>query len=420
MRNNVVKRLLKESLHIESLLTELNDELDFSSFKMNDDLQPDIWDSEGNIKEDIRTNLIKIADNYWESLDLGFKYKDITLTGSLSNYNWSKYSDVDLHIIFDINKLGDNKEMVKDLLDVKTRKWNSDHDITIKGFEVELYLQPEDQPHHSTGVYSILNDEWVSKPEKQVVSLDKETIRKKYKEFVKQVNDIEKDVDNQSVINRIEKLKDKIKKMRKAGLETGGEYSVENIVFKLLRRNDIMQKLGDLSNDAFDDEYTIDEELLEEGKIANWVIAGSLALASFAPKSAIAQKYNDGDQTTKEKIFNKLKVAKDNGSEKATDFFKNVKDRFNDLKNVNQEVNTTTFSIEEMEQRAKEMGATLGIGESTDISVSIKKSLSDAKNKIGQGEQINGKIYDRRTTMKPGTDKYITYTIFKSEIINER
>tara|TARA_R110001592_G_scaffold274717_1_gene541696 strand:+ start:1066 stop:1854 length:789 start_codon:yes stop_codon:yes gene_type:complete len=262
MRNNVVKKLLKESLHIESLLTELNDELDFSSFKMNDDLQPDIWGSEVNMNEDIRTNLIKIADNYWKSLDLGFDYEDVTLTGSLANYNWSKYSDVDLHIIFDINKLGDNKEMVKDLLDVKTRKWNSDHDISIKGFEVELYLQPEDQPHHSTGVYSILNDGWVSKPKKEVVSLDKETIRKKYKEFVKQVNDIEKDGDNQSVINRIEKLKDKIKKMRKAGLETGGEYSVENIVFKLLRRNDIMQKLGDIATDAYDDEYTIDEELL--------------------------------------------------------------------------------------------------------------------------------------------------------------
>jgi len=262
MGNNVVKKLLKESLHIESLLTELNDELDFSSFKMNDDLQPDIWDSEGNIKEDIRTNLIKIADDYWKSLDLGFDYEDITLTGSLANYNWSKYSDVDLHIIFDINKLGDNKEMVKDLLDVKTRKWNSDHDITIKGFEVELYLQPEDQPHHSTGVYSLTNSDWVLEPKKEDISLDKETIRKKYKEFVKKVNDIEKDKNNQSVIDRIDKLKDKIKKMRKAGLETGGEYSVENIVFKLLRRNDIMEKLGNLSTNAYDDEYTIDEELL--------------------------------------------------------------------------------------------------------------------------------------------------------------
>lgn len=261
MGKTIIKRLLKESLHIESLLTELSDELDFSSFKMNDNLQPDIWDTDDRIKADIREVLIKIANDYWESLELGFDYSDITLTGSLANFNWSRFSDVDLHIIFDINKLGDNKEMVKDLLDTKTRKWNSDHDITIKGFDVELYLQPEDQPHHSTGVYSLTNDEWVSKPEKQDVILDKETIRKKYKEIVKLVDDIEKDKDNQSVIDRVDKLKDKIKKMRQAGLEEGGEYSVENIVFKLLRRNDIMEKLGDLSTNAYDDEHTIDEDI---------------------------------------------------------------------------------------------------------------------------------------------------------------
>ena len=43
---------------------------------------------------------------------------------------------------------------------------------------------------------------------KEIVKLDKETIRKKYREFVKQVNDIDKDPDNQSVISRIDKLKD--------------------------------------------------------------------------------------------------------------------------------------------------------------------------------------------------------------------
>jgi hypothetical protein len=259
MGKSIVKRLLKESLHIESLLTELGDNLDFSSFKINDTLQPDIWDSEDRIKPEIKEILIKIANDYWESLELGFDYSDITMTGSLSNFNWSKYSDVDLHIIFDINKLGENKEMVKDLLDVKTRKWNDDHDITIKGFEVELYLQPEDQPHHSTGVYSLMNDEWVTKPQKEVIKLDKETIRKKYKDIVKSVEEIENETDNNVVIQRVDKLKDKVKKMRQAGLEQGGEYSVENIVFKLLRRNDIMEKLGNLSSDAYDDEHTIDE-----------------------------------------------------------------------------------------------------------------------------------------------------------------
>jgi hypothetical protein len=180
------------------------------------------------------------------------------MTGSLANYNWSRYSDVDLHIIFDMEELGENDEMIKSLLDVKTRKWNDEHDIKIKGFEVELYLQPEDQPHHSTGVYSILNDEWVTEPTKQIVKLDKDSIRKKYKTYVKTVEDI-KGLDDEEKITRLNTLKDKISKMRKAGLEANGEFSVENIVFKLLRRNDVMETINDMLTQAYDDSVSIDE-----------------------------------------------------------------------------------------------------------------------------------------------------------------
>lgn len=259
MKINIVKHLLKESLHIESTLNELKDELDFSAFKMNDTLNPSIWKSGESMKEIIKKNLIKIADEYWESLELGFNYLDITMTGSLANFNWSSYSDVDLHIIFDIEELGENDELIKSLLDVKTRAWNDEHDITVKGFEVELYLQPENQPHHSTGVYSLLNDKWVTEPEKQSVRLDKDSIRAKYKGYVKTVEDIEALETNEDKIARLDKLKDKISKMRKAGLEANGEFSVENIVFKLLRRNDIMEKIGDMLTQAYDDSVTIDE-----------------------------------------------------------------------------------------------------------------------------------------------------------------
>lgn len=259
MSKLIIKKLLRENLHIEGLLNELSDDIDFSSFKMNDNLQPDIWDNEDRIKSDIRDILIKVADDYWKSLELGFDYSDITLTGSLSNFNWSKYSDVDLHIIFDMDKLGENKEMIKDLLDTKTRAWNSEHNIKVKGFEVELYLQPENQEHFSTAVYSLLKDDWIIKPEKFNIKLDKPTIRKKYKEFVKIVDDIENCKDDKVKILKIEKLKDKIKKMRKSGLESGGEYSVENIVFKLLRRNEIMGRLGDMKIDAYDNSHTIHE-----------------------------------------------------------------------------------------------------------------------------------------------------------------
>ena len=228
MGKKLVKRLLKEGLNLESILTELSEDLDFSAFQMHDTLNPNIWEGDELIKQDIKKVLTNIAHDYWESLDLGFKYSDITMTGSLANYNWSKFSDVDLHIIFDINKLGNNQDLIKDLLDFKTRKWNGEHDITVKDFEVELYLQPEDQPHHSTGIYSLLKDEWIVEPQQRSVKLDKGNIRKKYSRIVKDIEDLEKEArsthNHQSVIDKVEKVRDKVSKMRQSGLETNGEF----------------------------------------------------------------------------------------------------------------------------------------------------------------------------------------------------
>lgn len=261
MIKRYIKKLLREGLHkvnsFESLLGEVTSKLDFSSFKMNDTLNPDIWVDENTIKPEIKENLIKIAEDYYNNLELDIPILDITLTGSLANYNWSKYSDVDLHIIFDANKLGKNKDMVKDLLDVKTRAWNLKHDIKIKDFEVELYLQPEDQPHHSTGVYSITNNKWVVEPKKVDADIDKETITKKYNTIIKTVNEIKK-CDDKDIVKMLEKLKDKIKTMRQSGLDSGGEFSNENIVFKLLRRNDIMEEIDDMLTDAYDKSVSLD------------------------------------------------------------------------------------------------------------------------------------------------------------------
>lgn len=262
---SLIKKLLREGLQestsFATLLSEVTDSLDFSSFKMNDSLNPEIWVDGNTIDPEIQKTLITIADDYFKSLELDIPVLDITLTGSLANFNWSKYSDVDLHIIFDANELGDDKDMIKDLLDVKTRAWNLKHDIKVKGYDVELYLQPEDQPHHSTGVYSLTNGEWVSEPKQQDVELDEETIAKKYNTILKTVDEIEAEYDQgeyEEVITKIESLKEKIKKMRQSGLETDGEYSSENITFKLLRRNDVMEKIGDMLTNAYDKSVSLD------------------------------------------------------------------------------------------------------------------------------------------------------------------
>jgi len=261
---DLIKRLIREGLeenNFTKLLGEVTGGLDFSAFKINETLNPEIWESDNTMKPDVLEALKTIATDYWEGLDIEAPLMDITLTGSLANFNWSKYSDADLHMIFDMKFLGKGKTMIKDLLDVKTRAWNLKHDITVKDFDVELYLQPEDQPHHSTGIYSITNNRWVVEPKKVDADIDKETITKKYNTIVKSVKEVKKvmsEGDYEDVVKMLEKLKDRIKVMRQSGLDAGGEFSSENIVFKLLRRNDIMEEIDDMLTDAYDKSVTLD------------------------------------------------------------------------------------------------------------------------------------------------------------------
>ena len=276
--NIFIKKLLREGLLVDSELNELINNLDFSSFKINKTLNPNVWLSDTEVKPEIRETLINIAKKYYESLGLKIPISDIILTGSLANYNWSKYSDFDIHILIDTKKFGEKEELIKDLLDTKTKSWNDSHDIKIKGYDVELYVQGVDQEHHSTGVYSLMNEKWLLKPEKVNPKINKKEVKAKYDKIVNILSDIKKEYDSEKydlVVDRLGKLKDRIKKMRQAGLEGAGEFSSENIAFKLLRRNNIMGELYDLLISAYDKSVSIDENktrLYEEDGDLNFQI----------------------------------------------------------------------------------------------------------------------------------------------------
>jgi hypothetical protein len=117
------------------------EDIDLSSFKVKDQLNPKIFDKNQKMHPEIKTRLIMIADDFFDTLELPWvDVTDITLTGSLANYNWSKFSDVDLHILIDYNEVDDNESLVSEYLAAKKNIWNEKHDITIKGYDVELYV----------------------------------------------------------------------------------------------------------------------------------------------------------------------------------------------------------------------------------------------------------------------------------------
>jgi len=241
-----------------------------SSFNVKDELNPTIWDNPDNptdavMKEEIRLQLIEIANKFIEFLNYDIFIQDITMTGSLSNYNWSEFSDIDLHIMYDFNESGNEKELYKDLFKLKKTLFNSTHDITVKGYEVELYVQDINEPHVSTGVYSVLFNEWVIEPSKEEVNINQKIIKDKVSQWEDiidlVIDDVEESNDDlETSLGKIKKVKDKLKKYRGCGLEKEGEYSYENLVFKYLRRNGYIQKLFDFQNNITDKRLSLSEQ----------------------------------------------------------------------------------------------------------------------------------------------------------------
>lgn len=256
---------------IDELLELSDPEVDkkiIKSFQMKDHLCPDIFNQEDGsyvIKKEVVDKLIEITDNFIEFAGVDFFIHDIILTGSLANYNWSEYSDVDLHILIDFDELSDSndksgvlKDIVKEFFDAKKGLWNEQHDIKIKNFDVELYVQDINEEHVSSGVYSILNNEWVVEPSMKKESIDTNQILNKGEYFAKQIDSLIQDFNsNGDVSKKVLDLRDKIKKFRKTGLETGGEYSYENLTFKLLRRNGYIEKLMSLKNEITDKKLSV-------------------------------------------------------------------------------------------------------------------------------------------------------------------
>ena len=272
-------------------------DVDLESFELRDSLHPKFWKDE-KLDPDIRQKLIQIATKFFDDLGLeGVEIDDITFTGSLANYNWSKYSDIDLHIKVDFAKVDENLKLVEGFFRSKAANWNNKHKITIFDFEVELYVEKTGETHISTGIYSIKNDEWLTKPSKTEYKIDAETVSNKAIALIDRIDralSLFEDKKYDKAHNMAIGLRDKIKKLRRSGLNTGGQFSTENLVFKVLRRNGYLGKLFDLIRDSYDKRMSMNGNYEKKFK-----------------------KFIDEDLIPEEKGFNKLKEEEE--------FQKNVK-----------------------------------------------------------------------------------------------
>ena len=233
--------------------------------RVNKLLNKDAWDTicddpscnefRVELKPEIRKSLLRIAYDFLESLDPKMTFTDITLTGSMANYNYTDQSDLDLHILFDFSSMGENGELIQNLFNAKRRIWNDVHDIKIKDHDVELYAQDSKEPHHSTGVFSVLRNKWLVVPHRANPEIDEEYVLKKSQDIMGRIDHL---IGLEEKRRALEVTKDKIMKMRKAGLERKGEFAEENLIFKTLRNTGYIGKLNDIIRNEYDRSVSLD------------------------------------------------------------------------------------------------------------------------------------------------------------------
>ena len=241
------------------------EEVDPESFEKQPELDPKIW-QDGRLNKNISKRLMRIAREFLDGIDKPIHHEagdgsmaalmeDLRFTGSLANYNWSKYSDIDLHIVVDFSKIDENIELVEQFFYGAIWRWNELHEITIYGHEVEIFVENVGHVTHSGGIYSILNNDWVLKPSPESIDFDYVSARKKADAIETQINMIGQFIDSKprAALKSVDRLKKKIRRMRKAGLDSPlQEYSTENIAFKILRREETLDKLNNMKYDAYD------------------------------------------------------------------------------------------------------------------------------------------------------------------------
>ena len=223
---------------------------------MQKELNPKLWEDK-KLKRDVREAIIDIVSEFMDNLIIPVEILDVRVVGSNASYNYTEYSDLDVHIISNLELVGSPTEIVQALYNSERSNFNRTHNIKIKGIDVELYVEDVNSSVTSNGIYSVIDDIWIKEPQmvkERSVKIDKKELR----DLINSVKSVIADGDSNDIKDCINMLY----LMRKDSIATDGEYGVGNLLFKEIRNRGLLSALKDKYNEMISDELTLEHYLV--------------------------------------------------------------------------------------------------------------------------------------------------------------
>ena len=277
--------------------------------KFNKTLNPRLWGRDEHLLPEVREKLMAIADDFREFLGVdGLDVKDVTISGSNAAYTYTPHSDIDLHLVVNTPD-GKNSDVYRELFDAKKYQYNDQHNYKIGGYDVELYVQDADQVHHSQGIYSVSNNDWVSVPRRRRPEVDDMSVRSKFEDIGHRIEQAVASGDPA----QLEAIAAKVKHMRQAGLDSTGEFGPENLAFKALRTQGLLDQLSTARSAVKDQELSIAEQQrqAQEKKPTRWGEFGGMWFPGFgyytSTKSEDPESFDDGVEAVDEDTTHNIK-----------------------------------------------------------------------------------------------------------------
>lgn len=219
------------------------------SIEVHETLNPLLWNSDNTLKTDIGEALQAIVLQYIDDSEVLKESDiiDIELLGSNASYNYTKDSDLDLHIVVNMEAISSDPTLVQIACNAEKSIFNKAYNITVKGVDVELYVEDVNAATASNGIYSLTKNEWIRFPIR--MDIPDLTNNPDYNvllgEWVKAAKDI---LNNSSSSSEITRFINEIYNLRRLSIMTEGEYGIGNLVFKEVRNRGLLQQLKDMLN----------------------------------------------------------------------------------------------------------------------------------------------------------------------------